>query len=111
MLRAARERGELGQDTAPGDVERGIDTVGRVRANPLDEAIAVGDGLGPQRAEVVVVCRAGGADHAHTAHHGELNGGAANVSGGAVDQQRAAVSTAGGSAAAPAKSSEGGTGA
>src|SRR5271169_127820 len=49
------------------------------------------DVLGPQRAKVLVVCRTGGADHARTAHHGELNRGAADASGGAVDEQRAAV--------------------
>ena len=36
-----------------------------------------------------MVGRTGGADHAPTAHHGELNRGAADASGGAVDEQRA----------------------
>ena len=90
VLRAARELDELGQDAAPGDVERGVDAVRRERANPPGQALAVGDGLGPQRAKVVVVGRAGGADHARAAHHGELNRGAADASGGAVDEQRAA---------------------
>ena len=49
VLRAARELDELGQHAAPGDVERHIDAVGRDRTNPLDEALAVGDGLGAQR--------------------------------------------------------------
>jgi hypothetical protein len=53
-LRAARELDELGQDAAPGDVQRDVDAVRRERANPPDEAIAVGDGLGPQRAKVLV---------------------------------------------------------
>jgi hypothetical protein len=48
VLRAARELDELGQDAAPGDVERRVNAAGRERANPLDEALAVGDGLGPQ---------------------------------------------------------------
>src|SRR6185312_13762706 len=87
VLRAADE---LGQDAAPGDVERGVDAVRRERANPPRQALAVGDGLGPQRAKVVVVGRAGGADHAHAARLGELNRGAADASGGAVDEQRAA---------------------
>src|ERR1700723_1003698 len=91
VLRAARELDELGQDAASGDVERRVDAVGRERANPLDEALAVGDGLGPQRAKVLVVCRTGGADHACAAYHGELDGGAADASGGAVDEQRAAA--------------------
>src|ERR1700678_952949 len=91
VLRTARELDELGQDAAPGDVERGVDAVRRERADPLDEALAVGDGLGPQRAKVLVVGRTGGADHARTAHHGELNRGAADASGGAVDEQRAAA--------------------
>jgi hypothetical protein len=34
VLRAARELDELGQDAAPGDVERGVDAVRRERANP-----------------------------------------------------------------------------
>ena len=38
-----------------------------------------------------MVCRTGGADHARAAHHGELNRGAADASGGAVDEQRAAA--------------------
>jgi hypothetical protein len=94
VLRAAGEFDELGQHPAPGDVERDVDAVGSERANPLDEALAVGDGLGPQRAKVLVVGRTGGADHARAAHHGELNRGAADASGGAVDEQRAAVSDA-----------------
>ena len=49
VLRAARELDELGQDAASGDVERQVDAVGSERANPLDEALAVGDGLGAQR--------------------------------------------------------------
>jgi hypothetical protein len=56
VLWAARELDELGQDAAPGDVERGVDAVRRERANPLDEVLAVGDGPGPQRAKVLVVC-------------------------------------------------------
>src|SRR5690349_24597411 len=64
VLRTARELDELGQDAAPGDVERRADAVGSERANPLDEALAVGDGLGAQRAQVVVVGGTGGADHA-----------------------------------------------
>ena len=87
---AAGELDELGQHPAPGDVERDVNAVGRERANPLDEALAVGDRLGPQRAQVVVVGRTGGADHARAARHGQLNRGAADAAGGAVDEQRAA---------------------
>jgi hypothetical protein len=36
-----------GKHPAPGDVERRVDAVGRERANPPGEALAVGDGLGP----------------------------------------------------------------
>nr|WP_159033127.1 hypothetical protein [Streptomyces fodineus] len=50
VLRAVGELDELGQRPAPGDVERRGDAVGRECANPLDEALTVGDGLGPQRA-------------------------------------------------------------
>ena len=38
-----------------------------------------------------MVRRTGGAAHARAAHHGELNRGAADASGGAVDEQRAAA--------------------
>ncbi len=91
MIRAAGELDELGEHPAPGDVEREVDAAGRERANLLDEALAVGDGLGPQRAQVLVVRRAGGADHARAARHGELDRGAANAAGGAADEQRAAA--------------------
>src|SRR5271169_5614606 len=55
VLRATREVDELGQDAAPGDVERDVDAAGSERANPPGQALAVGDGLGAQRAQVVVV--------------------------------------------------------
>ena len=48
VLRAARELDELGQDAAPGDVERQVDAVGREGGDPLHEALAVGDGLSAQ---------------------------------------------------------------
>ena len=67
MLGAAGELDELRQHSAPGDVERHIDAVGCERANPVHKALAVGDGLGPERAEILVVHRAGGADHARAA--------------------------------------------
>jgi hypothetical protein len=47
VLRAARELDELGQHAAPGDVERHIDAVGRNRANPPYEALAVATGSAP----------------------------------------------------------------
>ena len=80
-----------GRTPLPATSSAGVDAVGRERANPLDEALAVGDGLGAQRAQVVVVGRTGGADHARAARHGELDRGAADASGGAVDEQRAAA--------------------
>ena len=55
------ELDELGKHPAPGDVERNVDASGRERADPPGEALAVGDGLGPQRAKVGVAGRAGGA--------------------------------------------------
>src|ERR1700722_7987396 len=88
VLPAARELDELGQDAAPGDVERRADAVRRERANPPGEALAVSNRLGAQRAKVLVAGRAGGADHARTAHHGELNRGTADASGRALDEQR-----------------------
>ena len=45
---AAGEFDELGKDPAPGDVECDVDAAGRERANPPGQALAVGDGLGPQ---------------------------------------------------------------
>src|SRR5215469_13382576 len=51
---AAGEPDELGKYPAPGNVERDVDAVGRERANPPGQALTVGDGLGPQRAKVVV---------------------------------------------------------
>jgi hypothetical protein len=46
VLTPARALDELGQDAAAGDVERRVDAVGRERANPLDDALAIGDRLG-----------------------------------------------------------------
>lgn len=48
VLGAAGEFDELGQHPAPGEVEREVDAVGCERPNTLDEALAVGDGLGTQ---------------------------------------------------------------
>ena len=111
------------QDTAAGDVERQVDAVGSERADPLRHAVTVGDGFGAERAQQLVGGGAAGTDHARAPGHGELDGGAADASGGAVDEHRAAaltpswssaraaVSTAAGSAAAAAKPSDGGMGA
>jgi len=49
---AAGELDELGKHPAPGDVERGVGAVRREHANPPGQALAVGDGLSPQRAKV-----------------------------------------------------------
>lgn len=43
---AAGELDEFGQYATPRDIEREIDAVGRERANPLHEPLAIGDGLG-----------------------------------------------------------------
>ena len=48
VLQTARELDELGKHPAPGDIKRDVNAVGHERANPLDQAFAVGDGLGPQ---------------------------------------------------------------
>jgi len=48
LLRTAGELDQLGQHPAPGDVKRDVDAVGRERANPPGQAVAVGDRLGPQ---------------------------------------------------------------
>ncbi len=81
VLRAAGELDELGQDAAPGDVERDVNASGCERANLLEEGLAVGDGLGPEGAKALVVRRAGGSDHARATHRRELNGCAADASG------------------------------
>ena len=48
VLSASRELDQLGQDAAPGDVERELDSAGSERANPLGETFPVGDGLCPE---------------------------------------------------------------
>src|SRR5271169_3970764 len=58
------------------------------RVTVLADAVRLRDlgereGLRDREREVLMVCRTGGADHARTAHHGELNRGAADASGGA----------------------------
>jgi hypothetical protein len=59
VLRAAREFDELGQDAASGDIERQVNAVGG-GTYPLHQAVAVGDVLGAQLAQVVVRGRAAG---------------------------------------------------
>jgi len=49
VLAAACELDELGQDAAPGDVERGVDAAGRERANPPGEALAGATGSASER--------------------------------------------------------------
>ena len=87
VLRAARELDQLGQDTAPGDVQSEVDAVRCERADPLHHALAVRHGLGSEEPEVVVVPGAGGADDARTAGDGQLDGGAADAPGRAVDEE------------------------
>jgi hypothetical protein len=48
VFRAAGELDELGEDAAPGHVERRVDAVGCEDANPPNEALAVGDGFGAE---------------------------------------------------------------
>jgi hypothetical protein len=91
VLRTAGELDEVWQDTAAGNIERQIDTAGSERAYPIDEALAVGQGLGTERAQVVLVGRTGGADHARATGHRELDRGAADATGGSVDEQCAAT--------------------
>src|SRR6476620_9941595 len=50
-LRTACEFDELGQDAAPGDIERQVDATGSERTDPLRDAVAVGDGFGAARAQ------------------------------------------------------------
>lgn len=67
----------------------GADAAGTEGADPLGHAFAVGDGLGAQQAQVVLVGGTGGADRTRAARDGELDGRAADPDGGAVDEQRA----------------------
>jgi hypothetical protein len=88
------------------------------RANPLDKYRAVGDGLGAERAQIVVVGRTGGAITRAT-HHGQLNRGAADTPEAPLTTSMPPRRQAGPSharpsrsrLAAPAKSSDGGIGA
>jgi hypothetical protein len=60
----------------------------------VGHSLAVGDRLGPERADVVVIGRAGGADHPRAAGHRELHRGAADAAGGAVHEQHGAAGDA-----------------
>ena len=88
---AARELDELGQDAAAGDIKCAVDAVWRQCADSLDQAGSVGDRLCPQRAQITVIGGTRGADHLRPTRHGELDGSAADASGGAVDEHRAAA--------------------
>nr|WP_254696283.1 hypothetical protein [Lysobacter enzymogenes] len=57
------------------------------RAHALDAAVVVGHRLRAERAQVVVVGRGGGADHARAPGHRQLHRDAAQRAGGAVDEQ------------------------
>ena len=123
VLRAARELDELGQNAAASDVERHLDTVGRERANPPDEALAVGDGLGPSERRYswlaglpVPITRAPRTPASWTAAlptlpEAPLISSVLPPPTPSWSSARVAVSMAAGSAAAPGKSSDGGIGA
>src|SRR5699024_2925453 len=54
----------------------------------LDQALAVGDRLGTDVLQLLVVLGRGGADHARAGLPSQLGGGEAHPAGGGVDQQR-----------------------
>ena len=92
VCRATRQLDQLGPDAAPGDVERRLDAVGRERANPPDETRRRRRRARPPGSRRYSwFAGLGGADHARTTSHGELDRGAADASGGGVDEQRAAA--------------------
>src|ERR1700758_2629566 len=111
-----------GKHAAAGDVEREVDAIGRERANPVYDALAVADGVGAQRAQVFVVAGTGGPYPPRAAGHGKLDGRVANPPAApltssvptvtpSVSSDRVAVSRATGKPAASAKSNGGGIGA
>ncbi len=91
VLWPARQLDQLRQDATPGHVQCDVHPVGRECAHPYDETLAVRDRLGSDRAQVSVLGRTRRADHLRASHHGELNRGAADTSGGAVDEHSGAA--------------------
>ena len=77
-------------------VDGGVDPFGCEGTYPVLETLAVGDRLGTQGAEVVVVALAGRRDDASAATSGQLDDEAADPAGGSVDQDRPALADAGG---------------
>lgn len=59
----SRELHECQDRAATGGVERGVDAVGRDRADSLRQPLTIRGRFGAESAQVVVVARAGGADH------------------------------------------------
>src|SRR5699024_1841881 len=64
------------------------DAVGGELPHALDQALAVGDRLGTDVLQLLVVLGRGGADHARAGLPCQLGGGEAHAAGGGVDQQR-----------------------
>jgi hypothetical protein len=87
VLRAASEINQLGQYATSGDIERGVDAIGREGPDSSGHAFAISHGLCAKETKVAVVGGTSGADHARAAGHGELNGGAADSTRSAVDEQ------------------------
>jgi hypothetical protein len=90
VLRVPGQRHERWQRSAAGRIKGGVDAVGRELPDAPLEPIAVGGRLSAKRAQVVVVVRAGRADHPRATLARELHGRAAHRAGGAVDQHRGA---------------------
>ena len=86
--RVAGEVEQLGQGSGAGNVEGAVDPGHAQGVEAGGEVGAVGDRCGPELAEEVVVVGAGGADDMDAAGGGELDGGAADATGGAVDEER-----------------------
>lgn len=85
-LGSTREFDGDGNLTVPGGVEDGVDTVGSEGSNPLAEPVTIESRRGPEGFEVLLIGRARGADHAHTAGRRELSGDRANAAGGGVNE-------------------------
>ena len=74
----------------PGRVEHSVDSLRGNRQHAFEKPVAVGDGLGADRTEVLVIALASCTYHAHTAGGSKLDGEGAHTASGGMDQQRLA---------------------
>jgi len=86
LVRHTDDLDQVGYGALPRGVERRVDAVRRQLGDALGEALAVRGRRRAQRRDVVVVSLAGRADHRRAAIDGQLDRGAPDASGRAVDQ-------------------------